>query len=77
MKSLLDLSARLRSPLSVQRQVVAVPALRHNVIDPLSVPAFKREGVEIGGVSRDTATFSSFTWQKPSASVRKLNDRRS
>jgi len=55
MKSLLGLAVRLCSLLSGQMPVVVPAKVRHDVIDPLSVPAFKRAGVKIGGITRDEA----------------------
>jgi hypothetical protein len=55
MKSLPSLAARLRSLLSGQRPVVAMAALRHDVIEPLSIPAFKRTGTDLTATSRKPA----------------------
>ncbi len=56
MKSLLGLAVRLHSLLSGQMPVVAPTRVRYDVIDPLLIPAFKRAGVKIDGVTRDKAS---------------------
>ncbi len=55
MKSLFGLAARLRSLLSGQQTVVARATIRHDVIDPLSTPAFKRTGAKVDVVTGDKA----------------------